>query len=54
MNTALYILRALQTGLTLNDLELLDYGMVMDILTESANDNYKYKPVATQADFDRF
>lgn len=54
MNTALYTLRALQIGLRITDLALLDYGMVLDIITESSNDNYKYKPVATQADFDKF
>lgn len=54
MNTALYILRALQAGLTLSDFEVLDYGMVIDVITEQGNDNYKYKPVATQADFDKW
>ena len=50
----MYLLRVLQVGLNLNDLHLLDYGMVMDILTESGNDNEEYMPLATQSDFDRF
>ncbi len=54
MTTALYVLRCIQAGLRLSDLNALEYGMIMDILTESANDDYKYKEVASQDDFDRF
>lgn len=37
------------------DLELLDMGMIYDILTEKNNDNWKgWKTIATQDDFDRF
>lgn len=54
MNTAVYLLRALQAGLRLSDLEELSVGMVMDIITESANDGYEYEIKATQADFDSF
>ena len=38
----------------LDDLDDIDYGLAMDIITEAGNDNYKYKEVATQADFDAF
>lgn len=48
------MLRCLQAGLRLGDLDHIEYGMVMDIITESANDQYKYKELATQADFDSF
>lgn len=54
LNTPLYILRTIQAGLRLSDLDILDYGFVLDILTEMENDSYKYKEKATQADFDRF
>ena len=54
LNTALYTLRCVQVGLTMADLDVLDYGFVMDILAESSNDDYKYRQVATQADFDNF
>ncbi len=54
LTTALYILRAVQVGLHVNDLDALDMGDVMDIITESSNDSAEYKQVATQADFDRF
>lgn len=36
------------------DLEQLSIGTVIDIFTESDNDNYDYKQVATQSDFDKF
>ena len=48
------MLRCIQVGLTLKDLDVLSHGLVLDILTESANDDYKYKDKASQADFDRF
>ena len=54
MTTALYVLRCIQVGLTLSDLDVLDYGLVLDIMTESGNDGYTYQQVATQEDFDRF
>ena len=47
-------MRAYELGLTLNDLDLITVGMVFDLMTEKANDSYKYKEVATQADFDAF
>lgn len=52
--TALYILRVLEVGLTLSDLNHLDFGLVMDVLTERMNDGYDYKQLATQEDMDRF
>ena len=54
MNTALYTLRCIQVGLSLSDLDCLDFGFVMDLLTENSNDDYKYQQKASQADFDRF
>jgi hypothetical protein len=36
------------------DLDLLTVGMVLDMLTEQKNDEYKYQRLATQADFDRW
>lgn len=54
MTTALYTLRAVQIGLHIDDLDSLDFGDVVDIITESVNDKAEYKQVATQADFDKF
>jgi len=36
------------------DLDLLTVGMVLDMLTEQKNDNYKYPAMASQNDFDKF
>lgn len=38
----------------MEDLDQLSFGMVLDMFTELSNDDYKYKEVATQADFDKF
>jgi len=32
----------------------LTVGMVLDIMTEGANDHEKYAPIATQSDMDAF
>ena len=36
------------------DLEELTEGMVMDMLTEAANDSCEYQELASQEDMDRF
>lgn len=38
----------------MSDLDQLDYGMIIDIMTEYGNDSVKYQQQATQADFDAF
>ena len=38
----------------MSDLDYLDLGMILDIMTESANDGAEWSRVATQEDFDRF
>lgn len=40
--------------LTLDDLDSLEYGFVLDMMTESGNDECNYRTVADQSDFDRF
>ena len=54
MTTALFLLRAVQLGLSLADLDDLEKGQVLDMMTESVNDEEKYTPLASQADFDAF
>ena len=54
MTTPLFLLRCLQIGLSLRDLDLLTVGMVNDIFVENQNDDYEYDEVADQADFDNF
>ena len=54
MTTPLFLLRCVQLGLSVRDLDLLTIGMVNDMYAESRNDDYKYREVATQEDFDKF
>jgi hypothetical protein len=54
MTTPLFLLRCLQIGLSLRDLELVTVGMVNDIFVENMNDDYDYPTLASQEDFDRF
>ena len=47
-------MRCYQIGLRVSDLFFLDVGDVMDMLTESGNDQEQWDYIATQEDFDRF
>lgn len=59
MTTPLSLLRCLEAGIVIRNLDLLTIGMVLDIWTEKGNDEVKYKTVASmriavQEDFDCF
>ena len=54
MTTPMFLLRCVQLGLSIRDLDLLTIGMVNDMYVESRNDEHKYAVVATQEDMDRF
>ena len=56
MTTALFLLRCLQIGLSLRDLDLLTIGMVNELYIESGNDQHQssYRVLANQYDFDQF
>ena len=55
MTTPLFLLRCVQLGISIRDLDLLTIGMVNDMYAESSNDEYKgYAQIATQSDFDAF
>lgn len=54
MNTAIYMLRSKQMGLSIADMEELEEGFIVDMMVESGNDNFEYKEVANQKDFDSF
>lgn len=54
MTTPLFLLRCVQLGLSIHDLDLLTIGMVNDMYAESRNDDVKYAELATQEDFDKF
>lgn len=41
MTTPLFLLRCVQLGLSIRDLDLLTIGMVNDMFAESRNDEYK-------------
>ena len=48
------MLRCKELGLSIDDLENIDFGLVADMLTEKDNDNYDYPYKASQEDFDKF
>lgn len=48
------VLRAIQLGLKIDDLEQITIGDLYDLLTESVNDEVKYATKATKSDFERF
>lgn len=52
INTALFMLRAIQCGISIRDMELLSIGMINDIFTEMKNDEYEYPYRATQEDIE--
>jgi len=56
MTTPLFLLRCVQLGISIRDLDLLTIGMVNDMYIESGNDDAResYSYVATQGDFDAF
>ena len=55
MTTPLFLLRCVQLGISIRDLDLLTICMVNDMYSESRNDDYKgYSEIATQSDMDAF
>ena len=60
MTTPLFLLRCVQLGLSIRDLDLLTIGLVNDMFIESRNDEYNgyseigYSEIATQSDYDLF
>ena len=41
-------------GLSVDELEHIDFGLVSDMMIEKSNDSYEYPYKASQKDFDRF
>ena len=57
MTTPLFLLRCVQLGISIRELDLLTIGMVNDMYVESGNDqdaDKNYRVIATQADFDKW
>ena len=53
MTTPLFLLRCIQLGLSIADLDLLTIGLVNDMYTESRNDDVKYKEIETQEEYNK-
>ena len=56
MTTPLFLLRCVQLGLSMVDLDFLTIGLVNDMFTERENDEYKYHMLAdrvTLINFDK-
>lgn len=54
MTTALFMLRCVQLGLSIADLDLLTIGSVNDMFHESARDKIQWKELANQSDMNAF
>jgi len=56
MTTPLFMLRCVQLGISIRDLDLLTIGMVTDMVLESQNDSCseEYAVLATQEQMDAF
>ncbi len=54
MTTPLFLLRCVQLGISMADMELLSIGIINDMYAESRNDECKYAELATQEDMDKF
>lgn len=54
MTTPLFLLRCVQIGLHISELDLLTIGTVNDMCAEMSNDDYDYAEIATQEQMNRF
>ena len=53
-STALFLLRCIQLGLSMDDLDKLTMGMIYDIMIERSNDEYEWPEEATLEDIMKF
>ena len=54
LTTPLFLLRCVQLGISIRDLDLLTVGLVNDMYIESDNDDQNYAQIGTQAEMDAF
>ena len=54
MTTPLFLLRCVQLGISIGELDLLTIGLVNEMFIESRNDEYSYPTLADQAAMDMF
>ncbi len=48
MTTPLFLLRCVQLGISIQDLELLSIGLINEMYIESRNDEWRYCELGTQ------
>ena len=48
------MLRCKELGLSIHELDELDYGLVNDMIIEKNNDEHDYPVKASQVDFNKF
>ena len=51
---ALFLLRCYQIGISITELDYLEYGEILDMFIEASNDHADYDYKATQDDMDGF
>ena len=54
MTTPLFLLRCVQLGISIRDLDLLTVGVVNDMIIERDNDDEDYALIGTQAQMAAF
>ena len=54
MTTALLMLRCVELGLNIGDLDLLTIGSVNDMFNEKRRDSLEWREEASQGDMDKF
>ena len=54
MTTPLFLLRCVQLGLSMADLDLLSIGIINDMYCESRNDSFSYAVLGDQTLMDAF
>lgn len=54
MTTPLFLLRCVELGLSMDDLDHLTVGMITEMFHEKGRDSIKFAYEANQADFDAF
>ena len=54
MTTALFMLRCVELGLNIADLDLLTIGSVHDMFNEKSRDSMEWREEASQGDMDKF
>ena len=54
MTTSMFMLRCVELGLNIADLDLLTIGSVNDMFNEKCRDSMEWREEASQADMNRF